>query len=67
MNCSDQGNGEACQSKIFAVDGTDAEVVVYGLNTVGVTDQILYNGAGVAVYSDNLDGFVDTIIYYTTS
>jgi glucan 1,3-beta-glucosidase len=37
---------------------------VYCLSTVGVTDMISYNGNAEALYSDNLNGFVDTIAYF---
>ena len=64
VTCSNQGNGETCQTQIFTLDGTNSGISVYALSTVGVTDQITDNGAVVAVYSDNLDGFVDTIAVY---
>jgi glucan 1,3-beta-glucosidase len=62
VTCSNQGNGEACQSRIFSVE--DSSVSVYNLNTVGTTNMITLNGADVAVYSDNLDGFVDSIALF---
>jgi glucan 1,3-beta-glucosidase len=63
--CSDQGNGEACQSRIFSVEGSKS-IDIYNLNTVGVTDMISDDGVDVAIFSDNLDGFVDTVALFRT-
>ncbi|KAL2357866.1 exo-beta-1,3-glucanase-like protein [Cryomyces antarcticus] len=62
--CSNQGNGEVCQNRILSIEGSASNVNVYNLNTVGTTYQITRNGVDVAKYSDNLDGFVDTIALY---
>ncbi|RKU44074.1 hypothetical protein DL546_006880 [Coniochaeta pulveracea] len=59
VTCSNQGNGEACQSRIFSVENSG--VSVYNLNTVGTTNMITLDGQDIALYSDNLDGFVDSI------
>lgn len=62
VTCSNQGNGEACQARIFSVESS--AVSVYNLNTVGTTNMITVDGVDVAVYSDNLDGFVDSIALF---
>ena len=71
VHCSDRGNGETCQSRIFLHEGTGT-VSVYGLTTVGTTNMAtreLQRGAALAVqdvarYSDNLAGFTDSIALY---
>lgn len=65
VHCSDQGNGETCQSKIFSVDTySAASVAVYGYSTVGTTNLITLGGVDIAPYSVNFDGFVDTIALF---
>lgn len=65
VTCSNQGNGEACQSKIFSVDTySAASIAVYGYSTVGTTNMITLGGVDIAPYSANADGFVDTIAIF---
>ncbi len=66
--CSNQGNGEACQLRIFSVEGYGSNNVnVYNLNTIGTTEMIDRDGVALARYSDNLDGFVDTIALFRSN
>jgi len=62
VHCSDQGNGETCQPRIFSIE--QSIVLLYNLNTVGTGIMITQDGSDFANYSDNLDGFVDTIALY---
>lgn len=62
VHCSDQGNGETCQNQILSIE--ESIVSVYNLNTVGTTAMITADGNPFAKYSDNLDGFVDTIAFF---
>lgn len=62
VTCSNDGNPNKCQSRIFSVESS--QVSLYNLNTVGVTNQITVDGTDVAVYSDNADGFVQTIALF---
>jgi len=62
VNCSNQGNGEACQKRVF--DDSTSAVSMYNLNTVGVTDMITVDNVDKALFSDNLNGFVDTIALF---
>jgi glucan 1,3-beta-glucosidase len=62
VHCSDQGNGETCQSRIFSVESSSG--TVYNLNTVGTTNMITKDGVDIASYSDNLGGFIDTIALF---
>ncbi|KAJ5746821.1 CAZyme family GH55 [Penicillium odoratum] len=48
------------------IEGTTSGLVVYGLNTVGVTYMIVKAGAALAKVSDNLDTFAATIAYFTS-
>lgn len=62
--CSAQGNDEVCQTRIFSVEGKSSKIGVYNLNTVGTHWQTSLNGVDEALYSENLDGFVDTIALF---
>ncbi|TEY82442.1 hypothetical protein BOTCAL_0029g00310 [Botryotinia calthae] len=62
--CSAQGNGEACQARIFSLEGDSLNVGIYNLNTVGITSMITIDGIDVANYSDNIAGFVDHIALF---
>ncbi|CZR68353.1 related to beta-1,3 exoglucanase precursor [Phialocephala subalpina] len=65
VHCSDQGNGETCQGKIFSVDTySAASIAVYGYSTVGTTNMITLGGTDIAPYAENFDGFVDTIAIF---
>ncbi|EMC99022.1 glycoside hydrolase family 55 protein [Baudoinia panamericana UAMH 10762] len=61
--CSNQGNGEQCQYRIFEVLNSTG-ISVYNLNTVGTHEMIEQDGTNLAYYGDNLDGFVDTVALY---
>ena len=64
VTCSNQGNGEACQKRIFSVE--DSKMALYTLSTVGVTNMITMDEVDVASYADNLNGFVDTVALFRT-
>jgi glucan 1,3-beta-glucosidase len=64
--CSDFGNGEACQQRIFDLEGDLRNVWVYNLNTIGATSMIDMNGKSIANYADNIDWFPDTIALFHT-
>ena len=66
-DCSAQGNGEVCQSRIFSVDSASTGVNVYNENTVGTHYMITFAGQDIAYFGDNLDGFVDTIALFRES
>jgi len=64
-SCSDQGNGETCQSRIFSIEKSAGRGnSVYNLNTVGTHWQITVDGKDVAYYADNLNGFIDTVALF---
>ena len=65
VTCSNQGAGETCQKHI--VDIENSQVSIYGLNTVGTTEMITYNGVDEAPASANDDGFVSTIAIFRSS
>ncbi len=66
--CSNQGNGEACQLRIFSVEGQGSrDVDVYNLNTIGTTEMVVRDGEVVARFGDNLDRFVDTIALFRSN
>ncbi|KAK4906096.1 hypothetical protein LTR49_024700 [Elasticomyces elasticus] len=62
-NCSNQGSGEVCQNRIFE-DVDSSVVTIYTLRTVGTHYQIELEGADIAYYADDLNGFIDTIALF---
>ena len=65
--CSNAGNGEACQSRIFDIEGNVRNINVYNLNTIGATSMINQNGVSLASYADNVNVFPDTIALFRTT
>ncbi|KAF4222546.1 hypothetical protein CNMCM6805_002191 [Aspergillus fumigatiaffinis] len=63
-SCSDYPGGK-CQSEIFSIEGSTSGLVVYALSTVGTTNMIVKDGVSLALYSDNLATYADTIAYFT--
>ncbi|KAI7713143.1 glycoside hydrolase family 55 protein [Hortaea werneckii] len=64
--CSNQGNGEQCQNSIFDLENSK-DITVYNLNTVGTHYMLEINDQVSAIYSQNLDGFVDTIALFRST
>lgn len=66
--CSNAGNGETCQSRIFSLEGAQLENVdVYNLNTIGATSMIDRDGKSLASYADNINSFPDTIALFKSN
>ncbi|MCJ1391404.1 hypothetical protein MMC18_004268 [Xylographa bjoerkii] len=65
--CSNAGNGETCQSRIFDIEGNVRNINVYNLNTIGATSMINQNGVSLASYADNINVFPDTIALFRTT
>ena len=63
--CSAAGNGAACQSRIFSIEGSFVKNIdVYNLNTIGTQNMIVRDGKSLAYYADNVGGFQDTIALF---
>jgi glucan 1,3-beta-glucosidase len=63
VTCSNVGEGEACQNRIFSVERS-SDISVYNLNTVGTTEMITLDGSDVAFWGDNVNGFIDTVALF---
>lgn len=63
-SCSAAGDGEACQSSIFSIEGRCSGVEVYNLNTIGAQSMVDRNGISLASYADNVNVFPDTIAVF---
>lgn len=63
--CSNQGKGETCQNSIVSIEGSSA-TSIYNLNTVGVHYAVSRDGTTTGIWSDNANGFVNTIALYRT-
>ncbi|KAF2094718.1 putative Exo-beta-1,3-glucanae [Rhizodiscina lignyota] len=64
--CS-QNQLNQCQYRILSVEGSVANVNVYGLSTVGTACMIARDGKCQAAAKDNVAKFVDTIALYRAS
>ena len=65
-DCSDQNGSENCQNSMVDLEGSNSNVQMYCLNTVGAQNMIVTGGTTtVARYSDNVNVFPDTIALYT--
>ncbi|KAF8900725.1 exo-beta-1,3-glucanase [Gymnopilus junonius] len=58
QNCLTPSN---CQSQIANVDTASTGVNIFSLSTVGVTNQISVNGAGIVNQAGNVNGFAATV------
>jgi glucan 1,3-beta-glucosidase len=63
VECSQVGQGEACQNRIFSVEQS-SNVELYCLNTVGTTEMITLDGVDEAVWSSNVNTFIDTVALF---
>lgn len=62
--CSNNHGPENCQNNILSLEGTNANVNVYTLSTVGTTNMVTLNGNSVANYADNNNVYPDTIALF---
>lgn len=63
--CSNQGNGEVCQSRIVELDASN--VYLYDLHTVGANQMLTVDGVDRAAYADNQAGFTGEIAVVRTA
>jgi glucan 1,3-beta-glucosidase len=50
-----------CQNRIFSIEGTSSNIVVYSLNQVGALQMVTINGQDKASWADNLSVYSNTI------
>lgn len=62
--CSNSGGPENCQLNILSLEGGLSNINLYCLSTVGATNMITENGNTLALYSDNINVFPDTIAMF---
>lgn len=62
--CSNNPGPENCQNNILSLEGSNSNVVIYALSTVGTTNMITIDGKTVAKYSDNINVYPDTIALF---
>lgn len=55
------GGAYGCQTHIFSIEGTNKNIDVYNLNTVGAQSMVDVDGQSIASYLDNLNVFIDGI------
>jgi hypothetical protein len=62
--CNAGGGPENCQINIVDLEGTLSNINIYCLSTVGATNMISEAGSSLAVYSANVNVYVDTIALF---
>jgi hypothetical protein len=62
--CNTGGGPENCQINIIDLEGTLSNINIYCLNTVGTINMISEAGSSLAVYSDNVNSYQDTIALF---
>lgn len=65
-DCSTFATGESCQSRIVRLQGTNPNVNIYSLNTIGSTSMIDNAGTEVASWEDNTGVYQSNIILFKT-
>lgn len=62
-DCSQEGAGARCQTRILSIEGAAHayDINLYNLNTVGATQMITRDGVDLASNVDNNSTFVDTL------
>ncbi|KAL2885982.1 Glucan 1,3-beta-glucosidase [Ceratocystis lukuohia] len=65
-SCSAEDAQASCQARIFDIErgSTGIGLVVYNLNTVGTKNMVTRNGVDIAKYSDNMNGFTQTLVMF---
>jgi glucan 1,3-beta-glucosidase len=64
--CSTIAAGETCQSRIVSLEGTNSNVDIYNLNTIGSLSMIDINGVSNAKWSDNVNTFAANIAVFAS-
>ena len=62
--CSNNPGPENCQNNIISLEGTNNNINIYTLSTVGTSNMITINGQAVAKEGDNNNGFPDIIAVF---
>jgi len=63
--CSNNPGPENCQTSIFSLEGSNKNINVYTLATIGTENMITVNGRGVARYSDNANVFTQEVAWFS--
>ncbi|CAN8097707.1 unnamed protein product [Discula destructiva] len=66
QDCSTFATGEDCQARIVGLEGTNSNVNIYSLNTIGSTSMIDNAGTSVASWADNTGVYQSNIISFKT-
>lgn len=62
-SCSNQGNGEVCQSRIVSLEG-GSSAYIYDLHTVGTRVMLAQDGIDRIDWSVNQAGFTDEVAVF---
>jgi glucan 1,3-beta-glucosidase len=66
VSCSSPDAGvRDCQNRMFSLEGSSTDVVIYGLNEVGALKMITIDGVDKADWSDNASVYPNTIGLFT--
>nr|POE62741.1 glucan 1,3-beta-glucosidase [Quercus suber] len=65
--CSAQNSGESCQASIVDLEGTNTDVTIYNLVTVGTHWPLTINGKVKDLWNNGYAGFSNNMAWFTTS
>lgn len=65
-DCSTFDTGESCQARIVRLEGTNSDINIYSLNTIGSTSMLDNSGTEVASWADNEGVYQSNIISFRT-
>lgn len=60
-DCSTFAAGQTCQAEIVSLEGSNSNINIYNLNTIGSISMLNNAGASVARFSDNENVYPSTV------
>lgn len=65
--CSTFAAGQTCQAKIVGLQGTNSNINIYNLNTIGSISMLDNSGTTVAGFADNENVYPSTVALFRLS
>lgn len=65
--CSTFDAGQTCQAKIVGLQGTNSNINIYNLNTIGSISMLDNSGTTVALFSANENVYPSTVAMFRLS
>ena len=64
--CSTFAAGQTCQARIVGLQGTNSNINIYSLNTIGSISMLDNSGTTVARFSENENVYPSTVALFRT-